>query len=651
MMSEIASDKTTHTVPRPLASLGGQAASLGHAAPQNNAPTAASVMHAALVMTFGPLLLLFLFLAMIAIAELLGTYFEPSYSASRIERGFSIEGEWLAPALACSIFYLATIFFFERRPTRVTVAQAIAARALTAIMWIPIAIMSFKLTGDQGFIIPMTLCVAACALAATGPSAQLIGTLLLISGTIQALLAWGAFWPLLLLLLYNDQTGLRIEFDGARLEYLSTLKVGIYALATIPIALAIGLRRPFPRYLIAIACVIGLLVLSYNIGLLPIRFSNYWITMQVNNRLTWEGGSIRYLFIWDVTFFLAFIFVLFAPEHMRVWSKPPSFAVTPVEPPTLVVPTIANDENWHQALLASLKLTGIQRTRGGVIGRMMLAMTGLLIVLIIPYLFRFLPKPDETRYPEFDFIFWYIEVAVTFVVLGRAERTLRRYMSQLRARSAEAEIQSERARRPVFYLRSFSIELWDRPTLPDFLFGRSTTDEERIASVLRRCGAVIAIGRPGERLPRLGAARFYVSDDLWTQKVADVACVSQLVVWTTGTTEGLRWEISHLLETIGLDKLVLWAHPHLLRLRRAERELEWDRFRKALGPLFPKPLPLRLGDARAFYFDPGGNVVAESPPRDLWSLLLRPLRGQQAAVFLQILRAKGLGSVRRPSKS
>ena len=105
----------------------------------------------------------------------------------------------------------------------------------------------------------------------------------------------------------------------------------------------------------------------------------------------------------------------------------------------------------------------------------------------------------------------------------------------------------------------------------------------------------MAIGRPGEHLPGLGAARFYCSDDRWKQKVADVADVAQLIVWATGVTEGLRWEISHLVERTPPEKLILWAHPNILRLGPQQREAEWSRFLAAVGGAFPAP---RRGPAR-----------------------------------------------------
>ena len=64
----------------------------------------------------------------------------------------------------------------------------------------------------------------------------------------------------------------------------------------------------------------------------------------------------------------------------------------------------------------------------------------------------------------------------------------------------------------------------------------------------------------------MGAARFYVDHSLWQEKVADVATVAQAVVWASGTTVGLQWEITHLVRSLPPEKLILWAHPWLLDL-------------------------------------------------------------------------------------
>jgi hypothetical protein len=153
--------------------------------------------------------------------------------------------------------------------------------------------------------------------------------------------------------------------------------------------------------------------------------------------------------------------------------------------------------------------------------------------------------------------------------------------------------------------------------------------------LLRKIGPVIAIGRPDEKLRALGAARFYVAHDRWKLKVEEIARESQYVVWATGVTEGLSWEISHLVENIPPTNVILWAHPHLLSITPAEREQEWGRFRTALGKLFPKPLPEKLGAAQFIYFTSDWEPRPVAPPRRVWTWF-----GTDGPALRAVLKAK-----------
>jgi hypothetical protein len=213
---------------------------------------------------------------------------------------------------------------------------------------------------------------------------------------------------------------------------------------------------------------------------------------------------------------------------------------------------------------------------------------------------------------------------------------LTRLFKQARARSAERELLRPGSRRPILYLRTFGFDQHaarDRWAWVRVLYWRAATPEQILARELRRCGPVIALGRPGERLPELGAARFYASNERWRDKVADVVQVSQIVVCATGTGQGLAWELSHMIATQPPEKLVLWAHPHLMRLDEADREAEWTSFLGALGGLFPKSLPERLGDTRFIHFDSTFTPIPIGPQGRWW---------RQRRTVRALLRAKGL---------
>ncbi|WAL68664.1 hypothetical protein ORV05_13080 [Amycolatopsis cynarae] len=113
-------------------------------------------------------------------------------------------------------------------------------------------------------------------------------------------------------------------------------------------------------------------------------------------------------------------------------------------------------------------------------------------------------------------------------------------------------------RRPVLYLRSFA----DDQTAARVDDGANLnihSREEQLAQVLRAFGPVIAVGKPGEPLPHLGAARFYLPYDDWQPAVLRLMELSQLIVLHLGPGEGLWWEVEQVIATQPEHKLVLLA--------------------------------------------------------------------------------------------
>jgi hypothetical protein len=80
--------------------------------------------------------------------------------------------------------------------------------------------------------------------------------------------------------------------------------------------------------------------------------------------------------------------------------------------------------------------------------------------------------------------------------------------------------QTEGLGAPVVYLRSFYVDQgFSRRPRPVGRPFSVRTEEEQLAKALREIGPVVAIGKPGERLPRLGANRIYVRDEDWQEQV------------------------------------------------------------------------------------------------------------------------------------
>ncbi|MBR0237643.1 MAG: hypothetical protein IJQ39_06115 [Thermoguttaceae bacterium] len=107
----------------------------------------------------------------------------------------------------------------------------------------------------------------------------------------------------------------------------------------------------------------------------------------------------------------------------------------------------------------------------------------------------------------------------------------------------------------ILYLRSFNDDFETNKPLVGADFN---TEEEILVKSLKNLGMVVAIGRPSEPAPPLGAKRIYVSNDQWQDKVQELSADARLVVLRLGETEGLKWEWEFCLDTIeDISKLLL----------------------------------------------------------------------------------------------
>jgi len=100
-----------------------------------------------------------------------------------------------------------------------------------------------------------------------------------------------------------------------------------------------------------------------------------------------------------------------------------------------------------------------------------------------------------------------------------------------------------------------------RPTLDHVLLEQGTPR-----------GPVIAIGAPG-KTPPFGAARAYVNDAEWRDTVAELSRKADAVVITIDETEGVRWEVQHLLGHDHVKKTLFLLSPRLMAPEATSRSL------------------------------------------------------------------------------
>jgi len=142
-------------------------------------------------------------------------------------------------------------------------------------------------------------------------------------------------------------------------------------------------------------------------------------------------------------------------------------------------------------------------------------------------------------------------------------RALWRQGARHRAPSGADAVQSDE-RAPVLYLRSFGEET------------SVFAEEEALARIMIEIGPFVAIGRPGDALPPLGASRFYGrhferGGRGWQEFIHELVSRATLVFLMPGPTVGLAWEVMQ------CRKLL---HPHSLMLLVQGRRDTYDTFRR-----------------------------------------------------------------------
>jgi hypothetical protein len=128
-------------------------------------------------------------------------------------------------------------------------------------------------------------------------------------------------------------------------------------------------------------------------------------------------------------------------------------------------------------------------------------------------------------------VFFYAVMGLTAFIVFRVYRRGRQHTALL-----GDEVLERDTRPPIVYLRSFADEV------------AIAREEEVLAAIFGEVGPFVAIGRPGDPLPPLGASRFYVADADWQNFVARLLRKSSLVLMLAGRTQGLAWEAQQVRE-------------------------------------------------------------------------------------------------------
>lgn len=153
---------------------------------------------------------------------------------------------------------------------------------------------------------------------------------------------------------------------------------------------------------------------------------------------------------------------------------------------------------------------------------------------------------------------WFVKVT------GRiAIRVARSFM-----RTSLQKIQHQDPRAPVLFLRSF---LNDQVALPATGFSierwlldgasQGMTLDYLVLEEGTTVGPTVALGNPDDPAPPYGVARGYFTHDTWQQAVAKLCEDSAAIVMVLDTTEGVKWEVGHIVGRSYLAKTLFLLAP------------------------------------------------------------------------------------------
>ena len=134
-------------------------------------------------------------------------------------------------------------------------------------------------------------------------------------------------------------------------------------------------------------------------------------------------------------------------------------------------------------------------------------------------------------------------------------------------RASAAETQAADPRAPIVLLRSFRDD--DLKIMRERTNAKGETEttfvrlEEAIADQFEAFGPLVAIGRPGEKMPTLGAARNYHSDAEWKAAVQSWIDKAQILLLVPGLTPGLGWELAEIERRGHIAKLLVLMPPNV----------------------------------------------------------------------------------------
>lgn len=109
----------------------------------------------------------------------------------------------------------------------------------------------------------------------------------------------------------------------------------------------------------------------------------------------------------------------------------------------------------------------------------------------------------------------------------------------------------------ILYLRSFKDDGLGKELNDPRMVMLETTYEENLAKSLKD-HFFVTVGKPEEKLPELGAYRFYVGQNDWKVQVGNLIKISKWVIIKPSNTDGVNWELDFIFKNSYENKMIIF---------------------------------------------------------------------------------------------
>lgn len=196
---------------------------------------------------------------------------------------------------------------------------------------------------------------------------------------------------------------------------------------------------------------------------------------------------------------------------------------------------------------------------------------------------------------------YYFLMVFLALVFGFANKSYKRYKRKnLEILSFNDVIESNK--KFVLFLRSFEDDGKSKE-MPISLFTLSVqhpTFEEQIAKDFKNFN-LIAVGRPEEELPELGANRLYIANELWKEQVTLLINKASFIIVKPSFSDGLNWELDTIIKKGVLSKVIIF---HLFKdsPNKKLQKFYYNKFEKMMSKMFSVKLQSYLPNTIYSYF-------------------------------------------------